>query len=54
VPSEAPFIGDVKTMIYHEANAENLPAEQNRMYFASEEEAHEAGFQRDRDEVPNV
>ena len=53
-PNEAPFIGDIKTMIYHESNAENLPAEQNRVYFASEEEAHEAGYQRDRDEVPKV
>lgn len=54
VPDEAPFIGDIKTMIYHEANAENLPAEQNRVYFASEEEAREAGYQRDRDEVPGA
>lgn len=54
VPSEAPFIGDIKTMIYHESNAENLPAEQNRIYFASEEEAREAGYQRDRDEVPKA
>ncbi len=53
-PSEAPFIGDIKTMIYHESNAENLPAEQNRVYFASEEEAREAGYQRDRDEVPEA
>lgn len=54
VPNEAPFIGDIKTMIYHESNAENLPAEQNRVYFASEEDAREAGYQRDRDEVPKV
>lgn len=53
-PDEAPFIGDIKTMIYHESNAENLPAEQNRVYFASEEEAREAGYQRDRDEVPKA
>lgn len=54
VPDEAPFIGDIKTMIYHEANAENLPAEQNRVYFASEDEAREAGYRRDRDEVPKA
>ncbi len=54
VPEEAPFIGDIKTMIYHESNAENLPAEQNRVYFASEEEARDAGYHRDRDEVPEA
>lgn len=53
-PSEAPFIGDIKSMIYYESNAENLPAEQSRIYFASEEDAREAGYQRPRDEVPRV
>ena len=53
-PDEAPFIGDIKSMIYHESNAENLPAEQNRVYFASEEEARESGYRRDRDEVPKA
>lgn len=47
----APFIGNIRTMIYHEADDANLPAEENRIYFASEEEAQEAGYRRDRDEV---
>ena len=51
-PEEAPFIGNIRTMIYHEANAENLPAEENRIYFASEQEAIDADYRRDRDEVP--
>ena len=48
---QAQFIGNIRTMVYHEADAENLPAEENRIYFASEEEARDAGFRRDRDEV---
>lgn len=51
-PEEAPFIGNIRTMIYHEANAENLPAEENRIYFASEQEAIDADYRRDRDELP--
>ncbi|MFI5273240.1 MAG: hypothetical protein ACHQ4H_09450 [Ktedonobacterales bacterium] len=51
IATEAPFIGDIKTMIYHQSDGDNLPAEQNRIYFASEDEAHDAGFRRDRDEV---
>jgi hypothetical protein len=50
--TEAKFIGNIRTMIFHEANADNLPAEENRVYFASEEEARIAGYRRDRDEVP--
>jgi hypothetical protein len=50
-PNEAPFIGDIHTMIYHEADASDLPAKENRIYFASEAEARAAGFRRDRDEV---
>ena len=51
-PDEAPFIGNIRTMIYHEADADNLPAEENRIYFASEEEARTMGYRRDRDEIP--
>lgn len=49
---EAPFIGNIRTMVYHERDDENLPAEENRIYFASEEEAHESGYRRDREDVP--
>jgi hypothetical protein len=51
VAGEAPYVGNIRTMVYHDADAERLPAEENRIYFASEEEAREAGFFRDRDEV---
>jgi hypothetical protein len=50
-PGSAPFIGNIHTMIYHEADADDLPAEENRIYFASEAEARLAGYRRDRDEV---
>lgn len=50
-PAQAKFIGNIRTLVYHDADAENLPAEENRVYFASEEEAHLAGYRRDRDEV---
>jgi hypothetical protein len=47
----APFIGNIRTMVYHEANDDDLPAEENRIYFVSEDEAREAGYRRHRDEV---
>lgn len=49
---EAPFIGNIRTMVYHERDDENLPAEENRIYFASEDEAREAGYRRDREDAP--
>ena len=49
--AEAKFIGNIRTMVFHEADAENLPAEENRVYFANEEEARAAGYRRDRDET---
>lgn len=45
------FIGNIRTMVYHTADADNLPTEENRIYFASEEEARQMGYHRDRDEV---
>src|SRR5260221_6892441 len=47
----APFIGNIRTMVYHEADDDDLPAEENRIYFVSEDEAREAGYRRHRDEV---
>ena len=47
----APFIGNIRTMIYHEAADDDLPAEENRIYFVSEDEARQAGYRRHRDEV---
>ena len=48
---EAPFIGNIKTMVFHAADDDNLPAEENRVYFASEEEARDAGYRRDKDDL---
>jgi hypothetical protein len=47
----ARYIGNIRTMVFHEANADGLPAEENRIYFPSEADALEAGYHRDRDEV---
>ncbi len=48
----APFVGNVHTMVYHDASdTDHLPEEENRIYFASEDEAIAAGFRRDRQEV---
>lgn len=49
---DAPFIGNIHTMIFHEADADNLPAEENRIYFVSEDEARAAGYRRDQEEMP--
>lgn len=38
------FIGNKKTRVFHAATAGNLPGEDNRVYFESEEEAVAAGF----------
>ncbi len=48
----ARYIGNIHTLVYHDADDKGLlPAEENRIYFATEEEAHEAGFRRARSEV---
>lgn len=42
-----PLVGNIRTMVYHDANDDQeLPAEENRIYFASETEAQEAGYHR--------
>jgi hypothetical protein len=51
IPERAPFVGNIRTMIYHHADADNLPAEDNRVYFASEAEARTAGYRADRGET---
>jgi hypothetical protein len=52
-PSGAAFVGNIHTMIYHAASdSAHLPAEENRVYFASAEEAEEAGYRRDRHSKP--
>lgn len=49
---DAPFIGNIRTMLYHAAGTYNLPAEENRIYFVSEDEARAAGYRRVHDEAP--
>jgi len=48
--AEAPFIGNVRTGIYHRATSPDLPAEDHRMYFKTQEEAEAMGFRPDPDE----
>ena len=43
--SHAPYVGNIHTMIFHDANdVAHLPAEENRIYFSSESEARKAGY----------
>lgn len=42
--SSGAFIGNKSTRVFHAASANNLPAEDNRVYFDSEDEALAAGF----------
>jgi len=51
-PGTAPFVGNTRTMVYHAADDEHLPAEENRVYFATAAQAEEAGFHADRGETP--
>jgi hypothetical protein len=44
----APFIGNIHTKVYHDATDTNLPTEENRVYFASEDEARKAGYRPSR------
>lgn len=38
------YVGNVNTRIYHEATDATLPNKENRIYFASPEEAEAAGY----------
>ena len=40
----AAFIGNTHTRVYHSATDLNLPNEENRAYFATAEDAEEAGY----------
>ncbi|HLY29466.1 MAG TPA: hypothetical protein VKQ36_00430, partial [Ktedonobacterales bacterium] len=44
------YIGNIHTLIYHDATSDNLPAVENQVYFSDEQEALAAGFHRDRSE----
>ncbi len=43
------FIGNIHTLVYHEADSTNLPAPENQIFFASEAEAVAAGYHPMRD-----
>jgi len=46
----AKYIGNIHTMIFHDASDVNhLPSEENRIYFSSEAEAREAGYRQARE-----
>ena len=43
--AQAPYIGNIHTMVFHDADdTGHLPAEENRIYFSSEDEARQAGY----------
>ncbi len=44
VPANVQFVGNVRTMIYHAAVSEHLPAEEHRIYFRNEDDARAAGY----------
>jgi hypothetical protein len=43
--TSGPFIGNKTTHVYHAATSGHLPAEHNRVYFETQEEAIAAGFE---------
>ena len=47
----AAVVGNIRTMAYHFTDDANLPDEDNRVYFSSEEEARLAGFHHVTDEI---
>lgn len=48
---DAPFIGNILSRVYHPAGSKRLPAPQHRIYFATQEEAEEAGYRPDNAEL---
>jgi hypothetical protein len=47
----AVVVGNIRTLAYHFSDDANLPDEDNRVYFSSEEEARQAGFHHVTDEI---
>jgi len=39
------YIGNKRTRVFHRADSDHLPADEHRVYFASEAEAREAAFE---------
>ncbi|HEU5347844.1 MAG TPA: hypothetical protein VFU63_04455 [Ktedonobacterales bacterium] len=54
--NQARYIGNIRTMIFHDADdTAHLPAEENRIYFTSVEEARQAGYRHAREmEAPET
>lgn len=50
--TSAPYIGNARTHVYHDARSANLPSPRNRVYFRSREEAEAAGYRPARDVQP--
>ncbi len=49
-PSQARYIGNIHTMVFHDSDDRgHLPAEENRIYFSSEDEARQAGYRYSRE-----
>lgn len=47
---QARYIGNIHTMVFHDADdTAHLPAEENRIYFVSEDEARQAGYRYSRE-----
>lgn len=42
--ANAPFVGNARTMVYHPSDSVHLPAEDNRVYFRTQQEAENAGY----------
>lgn len=47
----AEFVGNILSRVYHPINTKRMPAPQHRIYFATEEEAAEAGYRPDNNEL---
>jgi hypothetical protein len=47
----AAFVGNILSRVYHAADSKRLPSPQHRIYFATEEEAIEAGYRPDGAEM---
>lgn len=47
----AAFIGNILSRVYHPADSKRLPAPEHRIYFATEEEATDAGYRPDGAEI---
>lgn len=47
VQTSVAVVGNLRTMVYHQPDSDHLPAEDNRVYFTSEQDAIDAGYRAD-------